>query len=275
MLQNFLVSSQRRVSATAPLKVFIKLLSRASALVLLFAVTTFAQRRYIVPVFTTELVRPDATYRSTITVTNLGRNPVHILARTLENVPTDPPCFLSTFKPIPPGEAGILLTDFRLYPHCSGRIFTVVFEADEPLHVRSQVESVRSTGECLVQGFQEIPVATEWLPANTQAVIPTFEGFPDGRSNLFIANPNTFPIEVFLDFQRDSGSRVETNLYVLPESVRVHALPELPEGYPCGISPCPTVYRASLTATGPFYAGISTVFLFGGEVFFPAVATSP
>lgn len=245
---------------------------RPTALALLliaFAATVYAQNTYIVPATVTELRGPDRLYRSLTTVINVGQMPVQVTAHTFTTTPISPPCLFGA-GPIAPGDFGALLGDMNLYEHCAERIFTLVIESHEPLLVRSRIESV-TTGSCLTQNFQEIPVASSWLPAETDAIVPTFEAFPVARANLFITNPNALPITVVFAFQRDPYSTQEMTLDVLPESVRVLRLPDLPDGIPCGISPCPTAYQARLKATGMFLAGISSIFPGGGEVFFPAI----
>jgi hypothetical protein len=244
--------------------------ARIAILLFLFSSAALAEYRYIVPAFTTGKAGLDRTFHSTVSFANPGTLRATARIRTYQFA-GQPPCHFNDVEVYP--RTSTDLWSANRDRECPEQIMALEITSNRPLVVSSHVRSF-GLSDSNFADRQEIPIVTDWLPADRDAWIPSFrhDGASSLRSSLFLINPNTFPIEVNIRIERDSGvETVEGTGRLEPDSLDIIPVPGIAIDAVCNISPCQPGHQAFLRATGPFYAGVSTVERYEGAAFFSAV----
>lgn len=184
-------------------------------------------------------------------------------------------CAMTETWQIPPH--GRLEVGFPITSNCSG-VAAVEVVSDEPLHVTGSVLTFLDWPSA-VMDRQEFEVPTDWIDAGQEAVTSgvAMEIAPY-RMNLLVINPNPEPlvVEATVDRSEYDATRVDT-FEVPPATVRLFAIE--PVANPREPSPFPHVisgeHDITVRANRRFWAGASSVDLWGGNVFRKAIPLEP
>ena len=168
------------------------------------------------------------------------------------------PCVLPPDRVIPPR------TVLSLTRPCSS-LYALVVRSDQPLRFMVDIHAVftgRPSG--LNNQYQQIDTATEWLPPETDALIPTIRlSESDGKGNLVLVNPNDFVLTVNVHVDRpEVGKSTDSTIQVPPRSLLMSSLAKIPppsNGFPDPV-PFEGVHHVTVRANGKFQAGVSNIF---------------
>jgi hypothetical protein len=103
-------------------------------------------------------------------------------------------------------------------------------------------------------------MATEWLPPDTDALIPTIRMYPfQGTANLVLVNPNDFVLTVSVHVDRPELQKsADSTIQMPPRSFLLSALAQIPNppgnGFPQVFD---AVHNVTVRANGKFQAGAS------------------
>ena len=230
----------------------------ALALVLLTS-SAGADELYIVPAYGYRLVGVDSTWDSVVRITNPDDNTVMVelgVAMPMAIEWCGANCVGESTWVLGPMETRVIIP---AAPRPGYLLLAGAFtlSASAPIEVSSVVFSVTPTSG----GMQRIQTGSRWIEPTETALIPDVllpsAGF---RTNLFLANPNPYSIEVSVTVEGTSLDPFRTE--VPPESLVVRSLSE----FICGNEPCLTIGewppRASTlraTGSGNYYVSTSSV----------------
>jgi hypothetical protein len=168
------------------------------------------------------------------------------------------PCVLPPDRVLPPRSVTSLARP------CSS-LYALVVRSDQPLRFMVDILAVftgRPSG--LNNQYQQIETATEWLPPDTDALIPTIRlSESDGKGNLVLVNPNDFVLTVNVHVDRpEVGKSADSTIQVQPRSLLMSSLAKIPPpsiGFPDQL-PYSGVHHVTVRANGKFQAGVSNMF---------------
>ncbi len=209
-----------------------------------------ADQLYIVPVFATRVVGASGQSTAHVHVFNPGPSAANVTIQEIFANGGILDC------PLAPGTQTLAPLEARdeIRPFCGANIVAAyTMTSDQPLVITDDIET---TGSGHVE-HQSVHVLSDWLPANRQAVVPNImAGGVGERANLFLVNPNPFPITISVSISpRITGATVDLAIEVPAKTTIVHPLPDLTE---CrGIIPCVGPKDLLVRANGMFFAGAS------------------
>lgn len=233
------------------------------ALFLAFAAPLSAETT-IVPIRGDLLYGADGSYYSQVLVTNTSGAPISVRRGDVYPVALNSPCGDPTPVIVQPLESAVVPTN------CLG-LYAYTLESDGPLRVDASVTTSRLVrlpegGHSSTVHYQAVETARAWLPSRRQALIPAVGG---SRTNLFVVNPNDYPIKFRLRVTRRSPLAPERDEehVVAPRTTAIIA-PARIDDASCEIPLlCGHVYRLLFTADGPYYASASSVDYLGDAQF--------
>lgn len=222
----------------------------------------------IVPIRGDLVYGADGSYWSDVLVTNTSSAPITVRRGEVYPVALSGPCGDPTPVIIQPLETAGVLTK------CLG-LYAYTLESDGPLRVDAVVTTSRPVrlpegGNSSTIHYQRVETAREWLPSHRQALIPGgIIGGERSRINLFVVNPNDYPINFRLRVTRQSPlapQRDEEHI-VAPRTTAI-IVPGRIDDASCELDyVCGHVYRLLFTADGPYYASASSVDSLGDALF--------
>ena len=243
--------------------------------------------RTIVPVFAEIVYGSEASYGSSLRVTNLSSRAANVRIAAIYAAQWRAECGKAPFlHTLDPGETQWLSVPIG----CRG-VMALEVESDATIRADVEVSSLRSGN---TWHYQRIDTAREWLPAGRDAIIPAVRAdLPDApdfygpfRTNLFVVNPNDTPLHFDLHIVRRSQSepsRDESHV-VAPRSVAVLSIQGIRDRWCDSDAPrtndvapvCTAAYDLTVRGDLPYYASASTVAQRGDALFTPpAVINQP
>jgi hypothetical protein len=226
--------------------------------VLFFASVAAADEfTYIVPVSGSVRGR-DAAYFGSVRVINTSSEPARVEIADLIPGSGPSPCSSSGPVTLAPGEITTLGADGKM--NCSG-IYSVVLRSDRAIHVQAQVLGLN--GSLGTFSEQHVDEATRWIEPGERALIadvyvaPTFGQL----GNLFLVNPNAFPIDVTVTIDRpEVGAKREDTFTVEAHALRQFVIQQVENPAPVPIIQLFNfTHNLTLVANGRFQAGASSV----------------
>lgn len=243
---------------------------------LMFLLTTSSYAEtIIVPIRGDIVFGADASYITTVEVTNLDAKPVSVRRGQVFPALLQHPCSDVSAVVIQPLESADVPTG------CIG-LYAYTLETDGKVRVDAEVLTTRPVplpvGFTSSSNWQQFETARAWLPSARLAVIPRVWIGGSFRTNLFVVNPNDQPINFELNTIRRSPSEPsQLTAYVLaPRSMSVISAPEIDDPV-CRLPlVCGPTYRLTFRADAPYYAVSSSVLLLGDAVVgSPSVVDDP
>jgi hypothetical protein len=225
------------------------------AVAMLAASVAYADQLYIVPVFATRIA--GASGQSTAHVHIFNPGPAAAVV-TVSNVY---PSGGVLDCPLAPVNQTINPLNFRedIRPFCGANIVAAyTISSDRPLVITDDIETA---GSGHIE-HQSVRVLADWLPANRPIVVPNVAIASSGtdRTNLFLVNPNPFPITVSVRFVSALSSPSPALDLAIDVPARTSAVRALPTSLiVCAaiVGPCASTSDVLVQATGIFYAGAS------------------
>jgi len=231
---------------------------RIAVVLVLFALSSSAaaQYTYVVPISGTAFGF-SAAYFGEEWVTNPNATAATLRYEAVYPVAGAAPCVLPTDRVVPPR------TVLSLDRACSS-LHAMVVTSDQPLRFMVDILGVfsdRPSG--LNNQYQPIEIATDWLPRETDALIPTIRLFEnESKANLVLVNPNDFVLTVNVHVDRpELGKSADSAIQVQPRSVSMSSLSQIPTP-PSNVFPriYNGVHHVTVRANGRFQAGVSNTF---------------
>ncbi|MEO6258779.1 MAG: hypothetical protein ABIP63_00450 [Thermoanaerobaculia bacterium] len=168
---------------------------RIAALALMLAAVTLPARgeeQWIIPVYGKHVQGVGYTYDSFLSLGNAGSSPASVRVTDIIPLTSEPcaGCRPTTFElTIPPYETRTL-SNFIVLDSEVLLLGAAVIASDRPLEVRAEIVG---TGQADLR-WQTVEIARGWLTGRSR-IDRAFRG-EGGSINLFLVNPNAFPIEV-------------------------------------------------------------------------------
>ena len=207
-----------------------------------------ADQLYIVPVFATRIAGASGTSGARVHVFNPGPSAANVTIRDIYAAGGILDC------PLAPDTQTIDSLNSRddIRPFCGANVvaaFTI--SSDRPLVITDDIETTAASGHV---EHQSVQVLRDWLPANRESVVPCVPIASDGadRTNLFLVNPNPFPITVTV---RTPEATINLAFDVPSRTTVVRSLPNLL--ILCVAAPCRIISDLLVQANGIVYAGAS------------------
>ena len=219
------------------------------------AASAHADQLYIVPVFATRVVGASGASTAHVHVVNVGSSAGNVTIRDIYAAGGILDC------PLAPDTQTLLPLESRddIRPFCGANVVAAyTMTSDQPLAI---TDDIGTTGGGHVE-HQSVRVLSEWLPANRRAVVPnvSIQSSGSDRTNLFLVNPNPFPITVSvhpIPFAGAAGATGNISFDLPSRTLVVRALPTVTIVCAAIQAPCRTSSEVFVRATGIFYAGAS------------------
>jgi hypothetical protein len=234
----------------------------ASLFFFLFTVWGSYAETIIIPVRGDILQGADASYITTVEVTNLDTKPVSVRVGEMFPVRTAPGC---------PNTAAVVIQPLETVDVPTGCIglYAYTLEADGKVRVDAEVLTSRVVpfppGFTSINYFQQFETSRTWLLPGRLAVIPRIWLTELIRTNVFVVNPNDRPINFELNTIRRSPSAPQRSAsYTIgPKSMSIVS-PSAIDDPVCRLPLiCGYDYKLTFTADGPYYAISSSVMPLG------------
>jgi hypothetical protein len=228
-----------------------------------------AEFQYVIP-FAGFAQGNDGTWLYSYTVvTNLSPRPATVQTTDVYPVVAGSACSAPAPFTLAPNQR------IRISPMvCMGRLSSLAFVSDEPLSVRTELDTKKAS---FGSDRQIINAFTEWIPAGvesvTEAIIRDDAGW---KANLVLINPNETPLVVTVVVDRPEVNRSTTLTFdVAPKSTRIVNVPELRRENPTPfITSGEGRHMLRLSANGDYQAGFSSM-SYGVSMYVPATPLVP
>jgi len=225
-----------------------------------------AEYRYILPVAGYSLGQDGTSLYAYTVVTNLSPRPATLRTTNVYPLVADRPCNVSTTS------ASTLEPNarVRISPMiCMDRLSSIEIVSDEPLSVRTELDTKRWA---FGTDRQIIQAPTDWIAAGatsvTEAIIRDDSNW---RANLLLINPSDQQLTVQVQVDRPEVHNSATHTFELaPRSTRIVNIPEV-RRVPLDpfVSSGEGRHILRISANGPYQAGMSSV-SYGVSMYVPA-----